>query len=538
MRNICLVWKLLGAQKWKVVLSCFFRAICLGLCALSISLLTKEVVNEVADGLSFHWRAHSAVYLYATLFLFVGYGLSDCYLRSNVVSSGKRLRETIMGRALGQKYSATENNTPQFMVTLNQDVPQYLRIVEQNIPELLATVITTGIMVVVAFQMNILVATLSLLCSGVFGVSVLLIKKMQYVEECAREKNEELSKMLMEIHKGLPLFHLFIGTTKYLKRYILAIQQLYSIDKKKAWIAATLSLLAYASNILREFGVIFLAYLISSEDLGTTGALLNITSFVNGFVVSLVMGVAQMSGGVVAANHIITGINVPQDASDSATLHEGITSFECSNLAFHYEQNVGFKDVSLKAQTGQIVGILGNIGAGKTTLIKLFCGLVEPDKGSFFLNDTQTDSSAFLRQYSTLVDQECAIFPGTVLDNITMFSNQKRGDVTSLIERVGLSTWVSGLPQGIDTVLDPDLLSMSGGQRQRLVLARAIFRDTPILLFDEPTASLDNQGVYDFIGIIESLKTDRVIIMVTHDTRLMPFFDMTYHLRGEHNGEQ
>ena len=161
------------------------------------------------------------------------------------------------------------------------------------------------------------------------------------------------------------------------------------------------------------------------------------------------------------------------------------------------------------------------IGAGKTTLLKNICGLLIPERGEIRVNN-QTMDAISLRQIVSYVDQKSTILNGSIMENISCFEERpEKQKVYLLLEKLGLSKWVEGLEKGIDTILDSEDENLSGGQRQRIAIARALYQEKPIIALDEPTASLDSETKEQVIDLLEQVKDNHIVIIITHDTLLL-----------------
>lgn len=193
------------------------------------------------------------------------------------------------------------------------------------------------------------------------------------------------------------------------------------------------------------------------------------------------------------------------------------------NVSFSYDgENPVLKDINLELPLRGKVAIVGKNGSGKSTFIKLMLGLYKPDGGEieYLYQCTQTCDTRQL--FSTML-QEYKVFALTIADNILQ---EKAGeDRTSKIKEAlyfsGLLEKAESLPNGIDTVLSGEFsrdgICLSGGEQQKLAIARAYARDNPILVLDEPSGNLDPLAESELIRRINKLAEDKVAILVTHD---------------------
>ncbi len=169
--------------------------------------------------------------------------------------------------------------------------------------------------------------------------------------------------------------------------------------------------------------------------------------------------------------------------------------------------------ISLNAEGGQIVVLIGSNGAGKTTLLRIIAGLEKPDKGTIYFNDKVVTES-LLRQATTLVFQRTAMFSGTVYDNLAYGLRIRGQPETEIKQKISDALMVVGLKD----FEKRRAKKSSGGEQQRISLARALLLNPKILLLDEPTANLDPNSARIIEGTINSRRNDDTIIMLaTHN---------------------
>ncbi|MGE5770051.1 MAG: ATP-binding cassette domain-containing protein [Betaproteobacteria bacterium] len=211
---------------------------------------------------------------------------------------------------------------------------------------------------------------------------------------------------------------------------------------------------------------------------------------------------------------------------------------EFRNVTFSYpEQPVGaLHDVSFTIKAGERVGIIGRVGSGKTTLQKLLLGLYQPLSGSVWIDglDMSQMDPADIRFNTGYVPQEVYLFFGSVRDNIMMGSNfQDDEAMLRAAEVSGVLDFVRNHPNGLDMQIGERGERLSGGQRQAIVVARALLGNPPLLLMDEPTNSLDNRSEEMFKARLAAhLTPQNTLLLVTHRASLLSLVDRLIVLEG------
>jgi len=208
---------------------------------------------------------------------------------------------------------------------------------------------------------------------------------------------------------------------------------------------------------------------------------------------------------------------------------------ELKNLSFCYsgaDKNV-LENVNLCISPGEKLAIVGLNGAGKTTLVKLLCGLYDPTQGEVLLNGKDIrdfDRNSYYKLF-TAVFQEFNILPNTVAENIAqqIDTNIDMARVDEYLEIAGLTEKISALPHGASTLMlkevHPEAAEFSGGETQRLMLARALYKDAPILILDEPTAALDPIAESELYERYNELSYGRTSIYISHRLASTRFCD-------------
>jgi subfamily B ATP-binding cassette protein MsbA len=190
------------------------------------------------------------------------------------------------------------------------------------------------------------------------------------------------------------------------------------------------------------------------------------------------------------------------------------------HVAFGYNADTPvLKDVCFKIEPGQMVGIVGPTGSGKSTVVSLIPRFYDPTKGAVKIDGRDVRDYAVnpLREQIGYVLQDTVLFRGTILENIAFGRpNATREEIVDAARMANADEFISRMPKGYDTAVGERGSTLSGGQRQRLGIARVMVRNSPILLLDEPTAALDSEAEKLVIEALERLMKDRTVITIAH----------------------
>lgn len=208
---------------------------------------------------------------------------------------------------------------------------------------------------------------------------------------------------------------------------------------------------------------------------------------------------------------------------------EPINSILFEDLAFSYKGESILNGFNFELQAGEMVGISGRSGKGKTTLINLLLGFLQPDEGHILINNLKTNIAQRQGCWNRIsyVKQQPFLINDTILKNITLTDDEYDAvKLNGIIEFCGLDHLISSYPEGINTIIKEHGKNISGGQRQRLMLARALFHDFDLLILDEAFAEIDDTAERDLLEKMQVLsRQGKLIILITHNQASLQFCD-------------
>jgi ATP-binding cassette subfamily B protein len=208
-----------------------------------------------------------------------------------------------------------------------------------------------------------------------------------------------------------------------------------------------------------------------------------------------------------------------KDKSNAGDIKIDVGTVDFKNISFNYDKRKIFSDFSLSIPSGQKVALVGHSGSGKTTLVKLLYRLYDVNEGSIKVDgiDIRDFKHQSLRNEMSIVPQECVLFDDTIYNNI-LFSNPKasRQQVMNAIRFAQLDKIISKFPNKEDTIVGERGVKLSGGEKQRVNIARAILADKKILVLDEATSSLDSETEYEIQKDLQNLMKGRTSIIIAH----------------------
>lgn len=305
--------------------------------------------------------------------------------------------------------------------------------------------------------------------------------------------------------------------------------------RTKAWSASSVNVAAVVQQATSVGVVIFGVHMILAQEL-TMGGLIACV-MLGGRALAPLAQVAQILTRFHQSRQGLKGLNeFMRQPTERPPEKSFVTkpvldaSVELREVSFRYgeEGDLVLKNVSLKIEPGERVGIIGRIGSGKSTLARLLLGLYEPSDGQILIGgiDIRQLDPGDLRRNIGYVPQEVLLFGGSVRENIT--ASAVDADDTAILraaEAAGLTEFLQSNPAGLDYEVGERGDGLSGGQRQAIAVARALIRDPGILLLDEPTSAMDARSEAEITKSIRAIGSVETILLITHRMSLLSAID-------------
>jgi len=230
--------------------------------------------------------------------------------------------------------------------------------------------------------------------------------------------------------------------------------------------------------------------------------------------------IAQAAVALERINGILDTDKMVVERPDAKELGKARGEIVFENVGFSYDPAAPIlRDVSFRIEPGQLVGVVGTTGGGKSTVVSLIPRFYDADKGRVLIDgsDVKDVTKASLRNQIGFVLQDTVLFRGTIRDNIAYGRpGATEAEIINAAKLANAHDFIAAMPKGYDTLVGERGLTLSGGQRQRIGIARAIIRNTPILILDEPTAALDTESERLVIQGLEQLMKGRTVITIAH----------------------
>ena len=211
-------------------------------------------------------------------------------------------------------------------------------------------------------------------------------------------------------------------------------------------------------------------------------------------------------------------------------------SIDIKNISYSYDKDKKILDnISLKINKNDKIGIFGKSGSGKSTFVDIVFGLISPNNGSIYIDDKKLDLENDIFNYKLgYVSQSSYLLDDTVQKNIAFGLNSEEIDqelVLKSIQTAQMNDWLNGTKNGLETIIGENGKMISGGERQRIGIARTLYFDTEFIVLDEPTSSLDEKTTNKFLDVLQSLK-NITIIMISHQKNNLSICNKIYEMKN------
>ena len=201
-----------------------------------------------------------------------------------------------------------------------------------------------------------------------------------------------------------------------------------------------------------------------------------------------------------------------------------------NNISFSYEGTALIDNLSLRVKSGEHIGIVGDSGCGKSTVLKIIAGLYEADCGEVVIAGERSHEK--IRKHTAVVMQHNSLFPLSISDNITCGHDVSEEVVRTACQNARLAEWIGSLPDGLNTNVGERGNQVSGGQAQRIQIARALCKDAQIILLDEPVSALDQDTGQSVLNALNTLMHEKTVIHVTHHRETLDHSYTIYRMKG------
>lgn len=472
--------------------------------------------------------------------------LQIIHIRINIKASGKlamSIRTDIFYKLLKKDFAKVSSiHSGELLNTLISDIT----LVSEKTVQLIPSVFTISSSIIFSFSTLYKLDrafALACLALGPFALLAAYIykKKIKSMHLECRKSDGKVRSFLQESVQNFLVVKAF-GRENIMKSRAKELQlENYNLSVKRSTMAIMANIMFFLAVTVVYYGALaWSVYRLSLGIItfGTVTAVLGLVGQLQNPFRDLSSILPQAYMALASAERIIELENLKEEEpvylKDIKDL-EGFSEIEFDNVTFSYDGIDVLNNTNFSVKKGEFVALCGNSGAGKSTMTKLLLSVLKPQGGDVYLkfeNGEKLSFSAEMRAMFSYVPQGNMILSGTIRDNITFADeNPDEEKVIRAAEIAQIKDAIDKMPKGFDTVLGEKGIGLSEGQIQRIAIARALYYDAPVLLFDEATSSLDIDTEASLLKSIKEL-TDKTCIIISHRREVISACDKTYYLQN------
>ncbi|MFU0828472.1 MAG: Xenobiotic-transporting ATPase [Lachnoclostridium sp.] len=423
------------------------------------------------------------------------------------------------------------------MSRITNDVDNISITIAQTTTQLISSVLTLTGSLVVMIALNIPLTLVVLLCVPLVSLLTKVIATKSRSFFLAQQQSlGTLNGVIEENIQGLKMVKAFGKQKDIMNDFREINEKLYeSSMKAQIWSGYMMPLLNVINNFI--FAVVATIGGILSVGYGlTVGTVVSFLNYSKQFaqplnaVAGMFNTIQSALAGAERVFEILDCQEEPADLPSAVILEEPKGNVTFENVCFSYDKaRPILKDVSFKVKAGEVVALVGETGAGKTTIVNLLTRFYDADKGKIFIDDIPITNIKrdYLRKCFSVVLQDTCLFTGTIMDNIRYSRPDASNEEVIMAAKIARAhDFISKLPKGYDTMVSGLTDNLSQGQRQLIAIARAVLCDSPILILDEATSSVDTKTEKDIQMAFRNLMRNRTSFLIAH--RLSTIRDADY----------
>jgi subfamily B ATP-binding cassette protein MsbA len=350
----------------------------------------------------------------------------------------------------------------------------------------------------------------------------LMAKKMKKISFKSQEKNSDLTEHLSETFNNIEIIKANSTEDLETKRFAQYNKSFFQINIKAVKINEIVSpFMEILGSIALGIVVIVGGKLVIDDEM-TVGTFFS-------FLTALMMLYTPIKALSNLLNSFQDAIAANERVNDIFDLRANIIShnkpmpelcdtIEFQNVSLKFDDKIALNNISLKANKGETIALVGDSGGGKSSLINSLIRFYDISSGNININNQNIDNFSLksLRDNISIVTQRVYIFNDTIGKNISYGQTYDKQKVIKALELSDAYDFVLDMPDGIDTLLDESGTNLSGGQRQRIAIARALYKNPQILILDEATSALDNQSESIITDLLKTISKDKITFVIAH----------------------
>lgn len=542
------LWKYLKPHKNLIIV-----ALLLATAAQLLSLIDPVIFGKIIDDYATHPVVHTEKELIRGVLLWLVIAVAvallsrltkafqDYVIRLATARFGEKIFNDGLKQTLRLNFQEFEENRSGETLSILQKVKTDTeRFVTSFINILFSSVVGIGFLIWYSITKNWMLIPVFLIGIVLLGsLTGLLSKKIKTIQRSINKETYAMSGIITESLRNIELVRSLGLTFPEIRRLKGLTSSIFDLEMEKVKKVRTLSFLQGTTlNVLKQSILFILLWLIFRKVL-TTGELIAMQ-----FISTTIFGPLQDLGNIILQYREVDAsirsfdrlmLKPVETRPPSPEDLGALDSLRFDQVAFRHKtaDYNSIDHLSFEVKTGQTIAFVGPSGSGKSTLVKLLVGLYRPLSGDILFNEIKADKIRYnqLRRQIGFVTQDTQLFAGTIQANLQFVkSDATEAEMLDAMEKAAATHLLAKSPQGLKTILGENGMKLSGGEKQRLSIARALLRKPRLLIFDEATSALDSiteQSITETIKDI-SLDKQQITILIAHRLSTIMHADVIY----------
>ncbi len=537
------VFILLKPYRINMILALFFLILST-LLSIYQPLLLGNLINIIIDK---NWdTALKLLVLFLILMIFIGVlNVIYKYLNGLIAARmGLNIRNIAFKGILSKSSNKfNKEKKGKFITNMEDDINEFISIITQKFTIIL-DLIKVIIVGIVLLKINWILALIMFISFPITSFMFLYFgKKLSHIEFEFKNKKDIYNNFLQESFVGFLIIKVFSIEGLFLNNFKMINEEIFKVSMKQVRLNAKTSLIGEFVNVLLYiiFGIVaFYEIFNGNLSIGIFVAFNSYASTFNNSLYNITKMNSEIQRCLVSIKRILSLIN---NESDSIKLISNYQNTNCisekeiiiNDLSFEYsDENIVFTKFNLDISPGKIVGLIGENGTGKSTLLKLIMGINKEYKGDIYIKNMNVKemNSNELSSYISYITQDNFLFSMSIRENLILDNvNISYKKMREVCKMVGIDERIEKLPYKYETILKDNNVNLSGGEVQRICIARALLRDVDIYLFDEITSAIDIDSKKLILKVINNLRREnKTIVIAAHDNEIFSCCDRLIYL--------
>lgn len=546
--KIKILWKYLKPQKWLIIIALVLSGI-----SQLMNLIDPVIFGKIIDDYALNPGNLAEAELVIGVLLWLGIAISvalvarltkafqDYFTRLAVQKFGMQIFNDGLKQTLRLSYNEFEDQRSGETLSILQKVRMDTQMfINTAITVLFSSIIGIGFLIVYALTMSWMLIPIFLIGIIVLGfLTGLLSTKLKTTQRAINRETNQMSGVITESLRNIELIKSLGLTFPEIRRLRAQNLKIFNLEMTKVKKVRALTFYqGTALNMLKSSILFVLLWLIFRNVL-TTGELISMQ-----FISTIIFGPLQELGSfIISYREVEASVNsfdtlmqkpIEQNPEEPVIINE-LKTIKFDDVAFRHKTATynAIDGISFEVKSGGTIAFVGPSGSGKSTLMKLLLGLYRPISGEIYFNGYSSSQIRYnpLRRQIGLVSQEAQLFAGTIKDNL-LFVQPDASDqqIREALKKAACDSLLERSPLDIETVIGEGGLKLSGGEKQRISIARAILRHPRLLIFDEATSSLDSLTEQEITSTIRdiSMNSEQISILIAHRLSTIMHADLIY----------